>query len=355
MGRPPQGWKLRKRPGQRYYSVRFTIDGKQHEPSTGTDDPTAAQQEADRLYAEARAGQLKRKRKRTVQVGRSIGEVAQEWLNATRSTRDPQTNDTYAVYVSAHWAKFFVSLQSIEAQALDYSRARLSKVKGVTVRKELSALRSFTAWCGEVGYLPEAPTIPGIPKRTVGTAHPQGKRSPTELSPTEVRRLLKALPEKSPDGWWVRARFEVMYETTLRPETLSLISVPENYTPGSKWLVIRDSEDKARHARRVPLSTKAQRILKRVAPESGPIFGRHRCRWHLEKAASEALSEAKAKTFHAYDLRAAGITHRLEAGAPITGVQWLAGHQSVATTARYVRAGERAAELAVNGKRKRYP
>jgi site-specific recombinase XerC len=46
------------------------------------------------------------------------------------------------------------------------------------------------------------------------------------------------------------------------------------------------------------------------------------------------------------------LTHRLDAGAPITGVQWLVGHTLLSTTARYVKPGFSAAVEALDSRRR---
>ncbi|HZM26615.1 MAG TPA: site-specific integrase, partial [Gemmatimonadales bacterium] len=284
---------------------------------------------------------------------------------ATASLRDVTTQDTYALYCSAHWTPHFKTIDGVTDAAIEeYTSARLGKVKSKTVNKELGALRALMVWAEGRG-LCEPVTIRGVSKRTPGVAHPKGKRTHTELSPAEVQKLLKALPvrtderiirgEKKLGGWPARAFFTVLYETTLRPETLWSIKVPGNYRKGSKSLIIDNEQDKARFGRRVPLSAKARKALDEVCPAVGQIFPRYTYRKVAKAAARAALSPEKAATFHPYDLRAAGGTHRLERGAPIPGVQWLFGHRSVATTARYIRASERSAEEAVSGRRKRSP
>lgn len=368
MGRPKEGWALRRKRGERCWRVRFTVGGRQQERSTGeTSEPLAAK-EAERIYAAAVGGEDIRRRQRprpAVLRGSPIGEVAAQWLSATASLRDVTTQDTYALYCSAHWAPHFKTIDGVTDESVaEYTQDRLAKVKAKTVNKELGALRGFMAWAEGRGLCRNV-NIPGVPKRTPGVAHPKGKRTHTELSPAEVQKLLKALPVRTEEriirgetklgGWPARAFFTVLYETTLRPETLWAIKVPQNYTRGSKTLLIDTDQDKARFGRRVPLSAKARKALDEVCPAKGQIFARYTYRKVAKAAAAKALSPAKAATFHPYDLRAAGGTHRLERGAPIPGVQWLFGHKSVATTAKYIRASERSAEEAVSGRRPRSP
>lgn len=369
MARPKEGWKLRRKPGERVLHVRFTLGGRRVERSTGETSEERAAAVAERIYLAALSGHVERPKRRPALGGRSIREVAAQWLSARDSTLDPRTAETYALYVSAHFAPFFGTLEQVTTSMVeDYIAARLRKVKAGTVRKELSALRSLLEYCCMRRYLVEAPEVPPVPKRAVGTEHPQGRRQRTPLAPEEARAIIDALPEWAPKGslgpdgklvrWPIRARYLVMYETTLRPETIDRLSVPEHYTLGSRRLRLTPELDKARHGRDVPLSRAAQEALEAVAPRRGLIFGAHRSVEHLERAARLVLPRERAETFHPYDLRAAAITHLLERTGNLPGVQHLAGHRHVSTTARYVGSSYRAAEevlAAVSGRLTRPP
>lgn len=350
MGRPRQGWKLRKKPGERCWRVVFTHAGKQVERGTGQELEELAVAEAERIYAAAIAGQLpasRRRAKPAALVGRPLGEVAAQWLSEVDGTLlDSETAKTYGGYFSKHLGEFFgtVEMLSNYERARQYVAHRLRSVQGVTVRKELSAARGLLAWL----YGEDAPPLPSVPKRAHGTPHRQGKRQSTELSPAEVRALLRAVDDRQ-----LRAFFTLLYETTLRPATLRALSCPEHYRIGSAELHIPDGADKARAGRTVPLSQAAQKALQSVAL-AGPIFGPLPYRRAFQRAARAALG-AKAATAHPYDLRRAGITHRLERTGNLPGVQYLAGHSNPATTGLYVRASFRAAEAVVLGRRRRSP
>lgn len=356
MGRPREGWTLRPpKPGRKYHTVRFTHNGRQVEPSTGEADPVRAAERAAEIYAQATRGvaPVKRRRAPTALVGRALGEVGASWLSEVDgSLLDAETAKTYGLYLSTHLGPFFRTLDGVTTERTkEYLSERLRTVKGSTVRKELSCLRSLLAWAVERKLLQEAPIVASVPKRTPGTAHPQGRREHTELSPAEVLKLIAALPERSKHGWPVRARFVVAYETTLRPATIDALSVPEHYRKGSRYLRLEAEDDKGRFERHVPLSKAARDALDSICPEDGSIFGSHDYRDQLEKAAKAALPKDKAATFFGYELRGAGITHLLERTGNMPGVQYLAGHKHTNTTAKYVRASLRAAEEVVSGRR----
>ncbi|HMJ15789.1 MAG TPA: site-specific integrase, partial [Polyangiaceae bacterium] len=107
--------------------------------------------------------------------------------------------------------------------------------------------------------------------------------------------------------------------------------------------------DKARDGRPVPLTAAAVRALKKAAPDKpGVMFGPVDLRASLRKAAGKVLDVERAKRITPYDFRRGRITHWAERSDNLPGIQYLAGHTSIATTARYVKASRRAA-LAVLG------
>lgn len=343
MGRPAGGWRLRERPGYPF-AVRFTVSGKRHELGTGETDRDRAAAVAAELYADAVRG-ARRKPRRAHSRGSPIAEVAAEWLTAIASTIDPGTRSTIAMYAKAHWAKHWPTLESVtDASAADYARKRLREVQASTVRKELSALRQMLAWCVETGRLAAAPLLPSIPKRALGTKHKQARKGPAlELSPAEMRRLLAALPAKGRDGYPVRARYTFQYETGLRASTIDALSVPEHWRRGQAFLELSAGLDKARFGRRVPLSPKALDALSSAVAGPGIIFGPRDSRMVIRKAAVAVLGKERGERFSQGHLRHNRLTHWAERSKNLPGIQHLAGHKQVSTTARYVKASERAA------------
>jgi integrase len=349
MGRTATGWKLRpqRAPGHAR-SVRFWINGREHERSTGTSDPVEAAREASRIYAEeiqreppkranARRGRLK------------LEELVAAWVTALESTHDASTVETWELYANTHWLPHFKASHNLTtALSAEYMRDRLRVVQGSTVRKELSALRQFYKWCVEVGELSEAPVVPSVSKRSPGKVYEKRRRvSAIELSPTECQAIIAKLPQWSTSRkvvkFPIRARFLVGYETGLRPETLDLLEAPKHYRKKSSTITLSSDIDKNRLGREVPLSKRARAALDAVCPAEGVIFGAHDYREHLRAAAAAALPKERADKFTGAHLRSARITHWLEQSQNLAGVQYLAGHRNANTTARYVRASLRAA------------
>lgn len=355
MGRPSEGWKLRPPRGRNpYHTVRFHWQGADVERSTGTAEPERAAQEAARIYAAFIRKSIGRKRVVSRQ-GSELEGACRQWLSELRSTLDCGTVASYADYVDSHWLDFFGSVHAITDESCNrYMRNRLGKVQASTVRKELSALRGFCRWA-ELDV-----TVPSVPKRTLGTPYKDPRRKAAiAISRREAQRIIAALPERSSDRkdpsalpYPVRARFEVAYETGLRPATLDRLEAPEHYRKGAMEITITPAIEKIREPRVVPLTARARKALDRVCPKQGPIFGAHDYREPIWKAAKAVLGEHRAELFTMAHLRSAMITHSLDAGAPLTAVQHLVGHKHTSTTALYVRPGEAAARAWVNRRRR---
>jgi hypothetical protein len=158
--RGARGWRLRRDERTGNFTVRFTLpNGKRVHRSTGTSDRAAAQTAAARIYAEALSG-----RRRTGVVGRPLEELCAEWLVDYRAGHSGDTVEEYERYCGATIIPFFESLAGITTPSCaDYGRHRLRQVAATTVRKELSALRTFVEWLHERGYLPEPVLVPSIP------------------------------------------------------------------------------------------------------------------------------------------------------------------------------------------------
>ncbi|RPH75589.1 site-specific integrase [bacterium] len=357
MGRKPTGWKLRpqRAPG-RTITVRFWINGREFERSTGTSVESEAAREAARIYAYEVTHAPKRRARHG--PGPELEELVAAWLVSLSSTHAANTVETWGMYASAHWLPHFGSLHNVnDLMCGQLMRSRLAKVQGDTVRKELSALRVFGRWLHENGFLSEKLEVPSVRKGALGTRFETRRRSAAvQLSPAECEAMIAALPEWSTSRkvkpFAIRARFLVGYETSLRPSTLDRLLTPEHYRRGSSTVTLTPGIDKNRFGREIPLSARARKALDAVLdrlpdvdgkPYAGPIFGWHNYRPHLAQAAKASLSKDRADVFCGAHLRSARITHWLEYTDNLPGVQYLAGHTQTNTTARYVRPSLRAA------------
>ncbi len=356
MGRPSEGWQLKRPEGRRCWSVMFTHAGKRYNLGTGEEAEDAAARAAATIYAETLTGKRTPRKRGTVDA-RPLGPASVAWLNDIAGSLSRPTCVEYGRYVRAYFLKFFPTVEAISRPAVsNYITKRLRAAGAETVSKEVGALRGLYAHA--LGIDRRAVDFPLIPSRAVGTPQKRGKRTRTPLSPDEATAIVRAMPRlrthvvKGPDrrtGLYcfrapVRARCIVSYETSLRPATLDAISVPEHYTKGSTTLRISADIDKARFGREVPLSAGARAELDAICPAVGLIFGKFRNRKALRNAArAVGLAEHRIATLHPYDLRAARLTHWAEDGN-LPGVQWLAGHKRMSTTAIYAQGSLRSAE-----------
>jgi len=230
----------------------------------------------------------------------------------------------WETYASAHFIPFFETGEELcsDARLGDYMRHRLTQVKRTTLKKELSALNRLFDWMVEQGLLGSKPTIPRIPKRATGTPHPKGKRETVTLTSEEMDAIVAQLPERSKLGHPMRAYYEVMRETGLRPSTLQRLKAPDDYQAGAAYLTIREEADKARYGRELPLSDRARAALDSACPERGVIFSKFDGRHTLRKAALAAgLDPERASKFSAYDLRHSLATELTErSGNPATSL-----------------------------------
>ena len=354
MSRRNEGWKVSRDARTGLYTLRFRHAGRRYHLSTGTADSDEAALNAAQLYAETVSGRRRSEDTSSPTVARRpLDGLGAEWLAQAGATLDETTSSQYGMYVERHWKPFFATLDRLTAPAIeDYKAQRLRQVRRGTLKKELSALRGFLRWCVERGLLAEAPDVASPPPKATGTpdTRKRHKLKPVEITEDEARAVIAHLPEwydgpRATKPYPVRARFEVAWETGLRPATLEALRAPEDYRKGGAVLVIRDEADKARFGREVPLTDGARAALDRVCPDEGPIFGHHDYRDTLRKAARAAdLPAEKAEHLSPYDFRHGRLTHLAEVAPNLPGIAYLAGHKHVSTTDRYVRRTRRAAE-----------
>lgn len=272
---------------------------------------------------------------------------------------DKTTIDNYEMYTRAHYLPFFRTLDRLTtASCTDYTRTRLRKVQAKTVRKEHSGLRGFVRWCVEQGHMHEddAPTIRPVPKKATGTPDDVRRKVGgwVDLTPKEAEAIIALLPERGRRNRAIRAYYRVLWETSLRPETLCCLRAPGDYKRGSKTLKIRDEADKARFGRIVSLTQDARDALDSVCPDAGSLFPRRKdgqpadYRVSLRKAAREAgLGRERSARISDYDFRHGRITQLVHETGDLLGPGYIAGHKHVTTTAKYAHARKSMADAAL--------
>lgn len=343
MGRQAQGVSVHWKRGWAY--AHFTWDKQLYRIALLTQDRKQAPKEAAKAYAKVISGELRPIRRRSRKLY-DLAELLDEWISSKRPALDPMTVPTLEIY-ARRYVDFFVSLDNItEANATTYGLARLSQVLRKTVLRELSYLREFLAWCKLHGVLLGTPAVPPLPKKAQGVRSGKQRAKAVHISEGEAMAIIMLLPERSKkiDGrtWPLRLRFAFMWETALRPETISRLSVPDHWRPGMKHLELANEDDKARYGREVDLTPRAVQILTAVAPERGTIFGRHCFYKALKAAALEVLGPIRGKSFAPYDFRHGRAKALLDAGVRLRAVAYGIGHKRLTTTDKYL-APERSA------------
>ena len=350
MARRSQGWTCELPQGRTVYVVRFRHAGRRFQRSTGETDPRKAQAEAKQIYAAIVSG---RQAARSA-VDADLEKAFAAWLADYEITHSPGTAETVTDYVRAHFVPFFGSFERFTLPSYgDYMRRRIKAVTRTTLRKELSALRMFVAWCTEQGVKGMA-DVPSLPKHGhAGTrAKNARRRVATILSPEKIARILMAMPERSRrTGVFVRPFFQVLWETALRPySTVLNLETPLHYKAGASELFISREIDKARYERTIPITDAASEALTRVCPKSGSgklfeIDIPENMEDSLEAAVRAAGIE---ETVSIYDFRHSRISYLANSGAPLAGVARLVGHKHISTTALYVQTSNEAALAALD-------
>lgn len=347
MGRRAEGPKVKWRNG--WAHVRFTWQGEEYAEALGTRDPREAADAAARAYADVVSGR-RRPAPRSGQLA-DLVDLWDEFVSFKRPSIHPSTAKTLDIY-GRRFIDSFRSLDRMtEANLATYTMLRLGQVTRSSVLKERCFLAQFLAWCKQQGVLAFVPVVPPLPPKARGKRVGAQRAKPVDITPAEAARILRELREESKtiDGrtWPIRDRFAFTWETSFRPNTISRLRVPENWRPGMRHVTLTDDDDKARFGRDVDLTPEALRILKRVAPDEGLIFGPHNFAKELKRAARVVLGPARSKGFAPYDFRHGRAKALLDAGAPLRGVSYLLGHLRPTTTDRYLKPDRRAGQAAL--------
>lgn len=343
MGRPSEGPRVKWKRGWAY--SHFTWDGELYRVALKTKDKREAQEASARAYADVVSGRRRPIRRQPGQL-LDLAEMLETWIESKRPSLDPDTMPTLDGY-ARRFVDSFGSLDQItEATGTAFGLNRLSQALRTTVNRELSYLREFLRWARVQGAIAEVPFIPRLPPKAQGKRTGPQRAKSVHISEAEAMLIIAELPEESKkiDGrkWPIRDRFAFMWETALRPETISRLSVPDHWRRGMRHVELTNEDDKARWGREVDLSETAIEILERVAPLRGLIFGDHSFYKAIKRAAAKVLGAIRGKHFAPYDFRHGRakslLDTRSESGerVPIRGVSYLLGHKRVSTTDKYL-------------------
>lgn len=236
-------------------------------------------------------------------------------------------------------AQGIYDVSEIDARAI---RIFLSSIIGVgeartSASRRLSAVRGFTAWLCASGNLSGDPSL-GIkgPKKPRAIAR--------ALSYDDTDRLLTDGPDKKSKTYERdRLVLELMYGAGLRVS--ELIGLSWNCVElDERMLTIMGKGDKER---RVPIGEALQAMLKdwrslHCTADDGPVFpsskdgaGRLTVRT-VDRIVTKAAMRVGLRGVTPHTLRHCCATHMLENGAPLRVVQEMLGHETIASTQRYL-------------------
>lgn len=336
MARRSEGWQLYRDKRTKYYIVRFSAGGRRYTKSTKERDLAEAQKKAAQIYATT----LHRPDSQRRRSGTPLDELMAAWLESISSQVRHPTLVAYEMYCRAHFLDFFGSVHAItETRVQDYVAIQLRRIRAETVRKHLVSLRSFNKWAAARGHMPRI-LIENPPRRAEGVYYNEGKNKQRriDMTPEMVEKILAALPVRSRCGHPAKAFFTVLWETTLRIGAVYGLEAPLHYRRGDGYLTITEDIDKSRFARVLPLSERARAALDSVCPDAGVLFERFEYRRTLRSAAIKAgMDPHDAASLSAHDFRHASITDLVsQPQASLAATARIAGHKSIATTARYV-------------------
>lgn len=357
MGRKASGFRITWKRGWAY--VRFSWEGVDVRAALDTQDKREAEKRAAHKYSDVVSGRVLVTKKAPGRATDLEG-LLDQWVRSKVSSLDERTVPTIEGYCRT-FLEAFRHLDAItEASASTFGLTRLRRAMRKTVLRELAYLRQFLDWAKLHGHLRTIPVVPKLPPKAQGTRTGKQRAKAIPLTRAEAMEIIAKLPveSKTIDGrkWPLRARYEFMVETGLRPETLSRLSVPGNWQRGAGHVELANEDDKARYGRVIDITPRAKAILTKVAPERGPIFGRHVYYKALKRAAAEVLDAARAKDFAPYDLRHLFVRELLDASKDMRGTAHQAGHKLLTTTNKYLApdrtAGKRALGALVKRGRK---
>jgi integrase/recombinase XerC len=214
------------------------------------------------------------------------------------------------------------------------------KLDRISMRRKLSAVRSFFRYLVRQGILPNNPA------RLVLTPK-AAKKLPAVMTPDQTNLLIDSIPSEQVQAAWPardRAMLEFLYGCGLRAAELVGMNL-EDIDPAERWVRVRG---KGRKERQVPFGGKAAAALDRYLPERSAAAKPAETAVFLNRRGHRittrgvqgivklyALLVAGDSSIHPHSFRHAYATHLLSDGADLRAVQELLGHARLSTTQRY--------------------
>lgn len=279
-----------------------------------------------------------------------------------RSRRVAASNTPVLIDMNAEATRLFLSQQNSEHTRATYARGlavffafvqdkaysdvtdtdvvafkeSLSGFSSATQFTRWTACRSFFTWLVKSGRLPFSPFETVKAPKLTKNATP---RVPTDADYT---RLLRTVPLDEPRDWRDKAILHALGNGLRCGEVVALTLGDYFYSEADSAYILRVT-GKGDKERLVPAAASTSEVinewlLRRVS-ESDRVF----CDGHIpmtvrqvQSAVTRASKRTRVKGVHPHSLRHHYATRLIRAGASVFSVQSLLGHDSVATTQRYV-------------------
>lgn len=214
-----------------------------------------------------------------------------------------------------------------------------------SINQRLVAIRKFVVEAADNGLI-DGSTVEAI-KRVKGDVQ-RGQRTGNWLSNDDAQRLLEAPDASTLKGKRDRALIAVLLTTALRRDECARLTVGQIQQRDSRWVIV-DLVGKRNKVRTVPIPAWVKTVVSEwtvaAAITDGPIFrpmnkgGRVLAGEMSTQAIYSTVNifaEQLGITVHPHDLRRtfAKLAHR--EGVPLEQIQFTLGHESIATTERYL-------------------
>lgn len=232
----------------------------------------------------------------------------------------------------------FLDGRSLDRLTLREYLTTLNGLAPTTLRRKVSAIRTYYGWLTTERYIPSDPlaNINGLPKIP--------SRLPNVLSHNEMSALLAAPDTETPEGVRDRALLEVLYATGIRLAEVHGLDLPD-VNMAERILRVMG---KGRKERDVLFGLPARDALhnyliaRKLMAQSGleAVWvnrdGVRMARASIGNMVRKYGQRALGKRVHTHTLRHSFATHLVDGGADLRVVQELLGHASVSTTALYL-------------------
>ncbi|MBC6413658.1 MAG: tyrosine recombinase XerC [Chromatiales bacterium] len=272
-------------------------------------------------------------------------QACEEFLSALKAERNYSNHTVsnyrrdilrFLAYISqngGNWSKLE------EAEVLNYiSSQHTSGIKGKTLARTLSSLRSFFKYCKEQAYVCNYPFTNVKPPR-------DEKKLPNTLGVDQVAQLLNKTPaDVSPLLIRDIAMIELIYSSGLRLSELVSVNLDSIDMRSGMIRVI----GKGNKEREVPVGGRAIEAIERWLKIRGTMRGSDGKALFLSRNGNRlgarsvqlrleqfARSQGMLQHVHPHKLRHSFATHILESSGDLRAVQELLGHADISTTQIY--------------------